>query len=239
MRMKGKRGLHNDDPGRYSDRDGDDYAMDDPDYGRGGADDEFGRYGDYDDRYGHDPRHDAYYDEKHYIRVPPHILCTPVLGELPKLYGDKGDHDDILFVAVSYYLDEDEYQGFFSYKRFEETDHGDETEVKRGSYVSNAIMAYTFGDSARWSGQTHLDLSTDFSAPENVTVVGALPIHADVSNMGAFALGSPTIADLDGDGSFEVLMGTSMGIVYDLTLGKCSKGKTGLFRWRIPSNPEL
>jgi hypothetical protein len=189
----------------------DDFAADDPEYARGGFDDEY----DYDDTFGHHDRGaNDYYDEKHYIRVPPHILCSPVLAELPKLYGESAEFDDVLFVAVSYYLDEDEYQGLFSYKRFEETDHGDETEVKRGSYVSSAIMAYTLGDSSRWSGQTHLDLSTDFSSPENVTIVGSLPIHADVSKMGAFALGSPTVADLDGDGSLEVLLGTSMGIVY-------------------------
>jgi hypothetical protein len=32
--------------------------------------------------------------------------------------------------------------------------------------------------------------------------------------MGAFALSSPTVADIDGDGNFDVLMGTSLGVVY-------------------------
>jgi hypothetical protein len=32
--------------------------------------------------------------------------------------------------------------------------------------------------------------------------------------MGAFALSPPTIADIDADGTFDVLMGTSMGVVY-------------------------
>jgi hypothetical protein len=111
-------------------------------------------------------------------------------------------------------LDEDEYEGLTGYKRFTETDRGDETEASRGMYVASAIMAYILGESARWMGQTHLDLSTDYSAPENVTVVGTLPIQADVSKMGAFALASPTVADIDGDGNMEVLLGTSMGIVY-------------------------
>lgn len=111
-------------------------------------------------------------------------------------------------------LDEDEYEGLTGYKRFIEADRGDETEASRGMYVASAIMAYILAESARWMGQTHLDLSTDYSAPENLTVVGALPIEADASKMGAFALGSPTVADIDGDGNMEVLLGTSMGIVY-------------------------
>lgn len=177
-------------------------------------DDRYARYGDYDDMYGgYNEAHNEYFDEKHYIRIPPHVLADPVLAEVPKMYGNTNEVDIVLYIAVSYYLDEDEYEGFFSYKRFE-SDHGDETEVKRGSYVASALMAYIMGDATRWLGEKHLDLSTDFSSPENVTIVGAIPIHKDTSKMGAFALASPTVADIDGDGELEVLMGTSMGIVY-------------------------
>jgi hypothetical protein len=192
-------------------------------------DDEPPRYGDddlprYDDEY---PRHDDYYgrydsesedyfDDKHYVRIPPHILCTPVIAEFPKMYTQTGETEMFLFVAVSYYLDEDEYEGFFSYKRFVDTDHGDETEVQRGMYVANAIMVYQFGDSPRWGRQEHLDLSGDHSAPVNTTLVGSIPMMEDNSKMGAFALSSPTVADIDGDGTMEVLMGTSMGFVYGL-----------------------
>ena len=91
-----------------------------------------------------------YYDEKHYIRIPPHILCTPVVAELPRPYGDKNEKDDVLLVAVSYYFDEDEYEGHRSYKRFTATDVGDETEVKRGQYVASAILGYNLGDFGRW-----------------------------------------------------------------------------------------
>jgi hypothetical protein len=97
-----------------------------------------------DDVYGYDPEHESYYDESNYIRIAPHILCTPVLAEFPKMYSDKNEMEDILYVAVSYFMDEDEYQGMFSYKRFDATDRGDENEVRRGQYVASAIMAYTF-----------------------------------------------------------------------------------------------
>ena len=172
-------------------------------------------YGDdYYGRYGNRGRPDDYYDGKHYVRVPPHILCTPVAAELPKLYSQKGETETLLFLAVSYYFDEDEYEGFFSYKRFRDRDEGDETEVQRGMYVANAIMVYQYGDSPRWGRQEHLDMSVDHSAPINTTLVGSIPLQQDNTKMGAFALGSPTIADIDGDGTLDVILGSSMGIVY-------------------------
>lgn len=112
-------------------------------------DDEYGRYGryGYDDMYGGgDPKRNEYFDEKHYVRITPHILCTPVLAEFPRLYANGNEMDDILFVAVSYYMDEDAYDGFFSYKRFSDAgDHGGGHEATRGLYVASAIMAYNFG----------------------------------------------------------------------------------------------
>ena len=193
------------------------YGEDDEYGGRVGPhmDDEYPRY---DDFYGgrYDADREEYYDDKHYVRIPPHILCTPVLAEFPKLYNDKGEIEQMLFIAVSYYLDEDEYEGLFSYKRFAATDHGDETEVKRGMYVANAIMVYQFGDSPRWGRQEHLDLSGDHTAPVNSTLLGSIPLLVDDTRMGAFALSSPTVADIDGDGTMEVLMGTSMGLVYGM-----------------------
>jgi hypothetical protein len=83
-------------------------------------------------------------------------------------------------------------------------------------YVANAIMMYHYGDSPRWGRQEHLDMSGDHSAPVNMTLVGAVPMREDNTKLGAFALSSPVIADIDGDGSPEVLMGTSMGFLYVL-----------------------
>jgi hypothetical protein len=194
-----------DDYSPYGDDEGDDKPHHDDEYPRYGGDDYYGRY---------NSESEDYYDDKHYVRIPPHVLCTPVLAEFPKLYNNNGETEHLLFLAVTYYLDEDEYEGFFSYKRFEETDHGDETEVKRGMYVANAIMVYQFGETPRWGRQEHLDLSGDHSAPVNTTLVGSIPLLVDTTKMGAFALSSPTVADIDGDGTMEVLLGTSMGFVY-------------------------
>jgi len=188
-----------------------------PDYGYGGGGDDMygGPSGGYDDYYGrYKSYRDDYYDEKHYVRVNPHILSTPTLAEIPKLYGNDDEVEDMLFVPVSYFLDEDEYEGHFSYKRFDNTDAGDETEVKRGMYVASAIMIYQLGNDPRWGRQEHLDLSSDHSSPQNVTLLGKIPVKEDNTRMGAFALSRPAVADIDGDGKLEVLIGTSMGIVY-------------------------
>lgn len=132
---------------------------DDKDVSFVSRDDDYPRYDDYSHRYGmHDDfyqgrysdLYEDYFDDKHYIRLPPHILCTPVLAEMPKLYSNNGETENLLFVAVSYYFDEDEYEGFFSYKRFANSDHGDETETQRGMYVANAIMIFHLGDNPRW-----------------------------------------------------------------------------------------
>mmetsp|Transcript_4506 Transcript_4506/g.11353 ORF Transcript_4506/g.11353 Transcript_4506/m.11353 type:complete len:698 (+) Transcript_4506:1017-3110(+) len=184
-----------------------------------GGDDAYPRYDDYsryDDYYGgrYNTLHQDYYDDKHYVRLPPHILSTPVIVEMPKLYNTNGETELLMFVAVSYYYDEDEYEGLFSYKRFSETDRGDETEVQRGMYLSNALMIYHFGDNPRWGRQEHLDLSADHSAPVNTTLVGSIELREDNSKLGAFALASPTAADIDGDGTMEVILGTSMGFLY-------------------------
>jgi hypothetical protein len=208
---------------------GDDKIADDDNYsarGQYGAEsyggrisgDDRPRYDDayprHDDYYGHhDTESESYYDNKHYARLPPHILATPVLAEMPKLYAKDGESEALMFLAVTYYFDEDEHEGFFSYKRFQAEENGDEKENIRGMFVANALMIYQFGESPRWGRQEHLDLSTDHTAPIN-SFVGSFPLLNDNSGMGAFALSSPTIADIDGDGSSEVLLGTSMGIVY-------------------------
>jgi len=102
----------------------------------------------------------------------------------------------------------------FLARRFENTDGSDETEVQRGQFVASAIMLYQLGGDPRWGRQEHLDLSTDHSAPQNITLLGKIPVLQDTTRMGAFALSKPAVADIDGDGKMEVIIGTSMGIVY-------------------------
>lgn len=188
----------------------DEYDEDDPEndhYKYGGYDDY------YESRYHND--HNDYYDDKHYIRLPPHVLSTPVLADMKKAYGDNLERDEMLFMAVSYYFDEDEYEGQFSYKRFESTDKGDETEMNRGMHVASALVAFVFEGTPRFGREEHLDMSGDATAPHNATMMSHIPMMQDsVNKMGAFAIGSPTIADIDGNGDEDVIIGTSMGLIY-------------------------
>ena len=116
-------------------------------------------------------------------------------------------------------MDEDEFKGLQSYRRFKNKEGGDETETQRGQFVASAILFYNNGYK-QWSTQTHLDLSTDWTSPVNTTV-GDAPIHDDIYNgYGAFALSSPTVAsfgsDFDNNPKYFVVMGTSMGLLYVL-----------------------
>jgi len=168
----------------------------------------------YGSKYGSE--HNNYYDEEHYIRIPPHLLSTPVLADLKKMYSEDNEREEMLFFAVSYYFDEDEYEGHFSYKRFENTDKGDENEMDRGMYVATALMAYVLDGSPRFGREEHLDLSGDSTAPHNVTILSEIPMVKANKQIGAFALSPPSVADIDGNGDEDIIMGTSMGIIYCL-----------------------
>jgi hypothetical protein len=188
----------------------DHYDPDDPD----GEHYKYGGYDDYYDSRYHN-QHNDYYDDKNYIRLPPHVLSTPVLADMKKAYGDNLEREEMIFMAVSYYFDEDEYEGHFSYKRFENSDKGDETEMDRGMHVASALIAFVFEGTPRFGREEHLDLSGDATAPHNATMMSEIPMIQDsVNKMGAFALGTPTIADIDGNGDEDVIIGTSMGMIY-------------------------
>jgi hypothetical protein len=73
----------------------------------------------------------------------------------------------------------------------------EELDFKPDDYVAGGIVCWDL-EQQKWAWTVHLDLTTDH------TQFKAL-IH-----------GSPTIADLDGDGQTEVIIGTSLGLLYVL-----------------------
>ncbi|GAX27828.1 hypothetical protein FisN_13Hh065 [Fistulifera solaris] len=75
-----------------------------------------------------------------------------------------------------------------------------EDEVRQGGAIDDAF--FTRDDDA--AGNEELPGTDEYAAD----------VMSDHSKMGAFALGTPTVADLNGDNSMEVLIGTSMGMVY-------------------------
>lgn len=77
---------------------------------------------------------------------------------------------------------------------FDPTDYeGDTLDYNISNYVAGGVACWNL-ETQTWTWLVHLDLTTDF------TKFTAL-IH-----------GSPTVADLDGDGTSEVIVGTSLGI---------------------------
>jgi hypothetical protein len=76
-------------------------------------------------------------------------------------------------------------------------------------YVAGGVVCWDLQDQ-KWAWTVHLDLTTD------------------KSHFTALAKGSPTVADLDGDGRSEVILGTSLGLLYVLD------GETGFVRRFFP-----
>lgn len=76
-------------------------------------------------------------------------------------------------------------------------------EIEIGKYVAGAIVVFNLETKhVKWT--TPLDLSTDSGT------------------FRAYIYSSPTVADLDGDGYLDILVGTSFGLFYVLDhLGKC------------------
>lgn len=162
-----------------------------------------------------------FYKDEHYIHLPPHVLTTATYTEIPSRYKNENPFsvEELLLIPVSYFLDEEEFSGHQRFKRFQNSAGGDETEFLRGQYVASALIVYDLINQ-RFLSNIHLDLSTDETAPSPVMDYNINSTEKPWAGkrIGAFALASPTVADLDGDGVMEALIGTSMGMVYSLSL---------------------
>ena len=76
----------------------------------------------------------------------------------------------------------------------------------RSNFIAGGIVCWNVRQET-WSWMVHLDLTTD------------------KTEFKAMIYGSPTVADLDANGQLEVIVGTSLGLLYVLD------GQTG-FVWR-------
>ena len=164
--------------------------------------------------------------------------------------------------AVSYYIDEDEYtttthsaSSTTRHKKYstdEVTVNDIDTESKRGLYVASALVIFDLNNKSFKS--IHLDLSSDYSAPHptneefdtNNSTNHNFGVDLDTlewkeesyNGMGAFAVASPIVVDLDGDRNMEVLIGTSMGFIHCVRVGVSDPNPTPHFTIQMKNKIE-
>eukprot|EP00475_Leptophrys_vorax_P031313 TRINITY_DN47392_c0_g1_i1.p1 TRINITY_DN47392_c0_g1~~TRINITY_DN47392_c0_g1_i1.p1 ORF type:complete len:550 (-),score=28.73 TRINITY_DN47392_c0_g1_i1:140-1690(-) len=100
------------------------------------------------------------------------------------------DGRDELIVAASHFFDREYYEDPNHRKELEEG-------VDMSKYIGGAIVVFDLDTrQVKWS--QHLDLTTDST------------------QFRAYIYSSPTVADVDGDGFLEIIVGTSVGFIYCL-----------------------
>lgn len=93
-----------------------------------------------------------------------------------------------LVIAVSYFYDREYYDNWEHHHEL-----GEDVDVSK--YIAGGIIVFDLTTHMiKW--QAHLDLSTDST------------------QFRAYMYSAPSIADLDGDGKLEIVVGTSVGFIY-------------------------
>ena len=142
-------------------------------------------------------RHD-YYDDN-YFSEDNYVALEPHVLSSPTvaLFQDEVH----IVVGASYFFEENEYKHL-------DTDEMPLPLDEMKNYAASAILSYNV-NSRRWSTQEHLDLSSKSAG----------------SSLNAMTYCTPTIIDLDGDSIPEVIIGTSLGLLY--VMSKYGTVRTG------------
>ena len=184
----------------YEFADEEDKSEEDPNFDPANYDEGYEDYGDFEDgaqfdHYDNEEWDDEYYEEfdhHHHDGDPLHnyISVDPHVLCTPTVADIDGDGYEDLIVAVTYMFDHELYSN--PDKRDE---LGDDVDIS--NYLAGGVAAFDFL-TMKMKWHTHLDLSTH---------------HV---NFQAYMYSSPTVADLNGDGKLEIVVGTSVGFVYVL-----------------------
>eukprot|EP01080_Neovahlkampfia_damariscottae_P010387 gene10387-2916_t len=100
---------------------------------------------------------------------------------------DNDGHDELI-VPVSYYYDKEFYSDPVNMQKLD-------TDIDISKYVAGGIVVFDL-ETRKIKWKNHLDLTTDKTKQK------------------AYIYGSPTVVDIDGDNSLEVIIGTSMGFIF-------------------------
>jgi len=119
-----------------------------------------------------------------YVWVDAHVVANPAIGDID------GDGREEIVLAVSYFFDPGDYAA---------DAHRTELAVGRdgdpAKYVASGVAVFDLHSRGlKWT--QHLDLSTRYTRYK------------------ALAYSAPTLADINGDGHLEIILGTSMGFLY-------------------------
>jgi hypothetical protein len=160
--------------------------FDGADYAGEGGGDYRARRGMWDDELDAAPDHSGDELASPYVWIDAHVLATPSIADLD------GDGREELVVAVSYFFDPGAYAADSGRAAAAVGSGGDVA-----NYVASGVVVYDLHTrGVKWS--QHLDLSTART------------------RYVAHAYAPPTLADVDGDGRLEVIVGTSTGFLYVL-----------------------
>eukprot|EP01025_Chloroclados_australasicus_P065169 TRINITY_DN8844_c1_g1_i8.p1 TRINITY_DN8844_c1_g1~~TRINITY_DN8844_c1_g1_i8.p1 ORF type:complete len:626 (-),score=88.92 TRINITY_DN8844_c1_g1_i8:375-2252(-) len=143
-----------------------------------------------------------YFSQGYHNRDSKYVYVDSHVFCTPAIGDIDGDGDDELVIAVTYLYDRDYYD---NPERKKELD----PDIDISKYIANSIVVFNLKRRImKWEQQ--LDQTTD---------------HISYR---AYSYSAPTLADVDGDGKLEIIVGSSTGFLYVLN----SEGKT-LEGWPI------
>ena len=125
-----------------------------------------------------------YPTDDEHVWVDAHVLATPTLTD----FNLDGERDELV-ISVSYFFDEEQYNAEPHLYAHLPAD------IDLHMYVGGGVQVLHL-PSLTTTMSVHLDLTTDYT------------------DLKALIYSQPTVVDLDGDGDEEVVVGTSLGMVY-------------------------
>ena len=125
-----------------------------------------------------------YPQDDEHVWVDAHVLATPTLTD----FNLDGERDELV-ISVSYFYDEEQYNAEPHLYAHLPAD------IDLHMYVGGGVQVLHLPTLAT-TMSVHLDLTTDYT------------------ELKALIYSQPTVVDLDGDGDEEVVVGTSLGLVY-------------------------